>query len=357
MPELVSAGFAHGKTGALNVFKAAKALRSSVLQAEAAMMEPYLVYPTFQSEHPEAAEIIRRAGGPKRVSQDLPHIFTWEGSGNALSVPGRAQSRELLRAFRPPVDLTEAFRAAGGAVVPDMAAFDLAFGPRNRPAAVGIDTEGNHLVPPILVQVCAVGPGEARVFLDQPRSGSSGDGSRGGGSSAGAEAGGLPPALSPALSPALVALLADPTVAKVFFDASGDVASLGVPVHGAVDVQQLVMAEASNTDTGAWAGGVKGRPSLADLAALCAGVTGSHQSGGLVRKNKSLQKRFGFMVQRPARRLDPALEWYAAADAWATAVVYATFKGHEAASDTAASDTAVSDSVACKPVGPKAEHG
>jgi len=288
-------GLVDGETRALNVTMAAQCLRSHILRAASSGTAPELVYAAFQAIHPEAAEVIRQAGGPKRVSQDLPHLIRWGGSG-ALSAPGWQESLQIQRTFRPPRDMTEVFRDAGGSLA-DMSSFGSFFGPGKRPAAVAIDTEGSHLVPPILIQVCALDRVDT-VFLEQPRRGAG-------------------------LSPALTSLLRDPAVTKVFFDARSDISSLGVPVESALDVQRIVVEGNLLAGTGAAPWNFRNnRPSLTDIAARCIDDGGGGDAP-VFRKNRGLQRRFGFMNERPRGRLGADLEWYAASDAWATAAVYA----------------------------------
>ena len=239
------------------------------------------VYNNFREEHTSAAKAIKRAGGVKRVAQDFPHLVSWHSEDLQISAPLQKDQALILASFKPPIEMEDAFRKAGGSLrdFKDFGKARSEGGARDEsgamPTAVAIDTEGVHLSPPLLVQICPVG--SSRVYLEQP--------SRRGG-----------------LSAALARLLADPSVTKAFFDAKGDVRSLGVSVRGVVDVQ--------------------GSGNLAEATGEC------FTPPRPCRKSKAQGRRFGFYRTRQTEPLPDDLRWYAACDAWATALVYERIHGH-----------------------------
>ena len=285
----------------------------------------HLIASEFASRFPAHSKTIRQHGGIKAVSQLLPHMYTF-GGGGALTAPPLGPARdELLRvAQRTHVrTLCDAFVLAGGSTVP-MSLFEreqVDDEGRCIPKAVAIDTEGTHMVPPILIQVCPVTIAAAgdssninintstKVYLEQPRRRPA----YGGGSQ---------------LSDALKDLLADESVLKVFFDAGGDIASLGVPVNNV-----LCLQKEARRGWGQY--GKRLTPSLVDLFNECSNGGGSASVTNasndmenshriLYSKNKTMTRWFQ-NKKRPTKRLHEKLEMYGAADAWATARIYQHF--------------------------------
>ena len=154
----------------------------------------------------------------------------------------------------------------------------------SRPTVVGIDAEGTHFEPPLLLQVCA--NTSKRVLLIAPAGNH--------------------------LSPDAARLLADPGIVKCFFGRPRD-EKLGCDIARAVDAQAL---EIAHTD---YVGKTRG------LAA----VAGDRLRGAPYSKRKELQRSFGFYRGRPDPALAHSRHWlsqeqraYAAADAWATLALY-----------------------------------
>lgn len=158
---------------------------------------------------------------------------------------------------------------------------------RNRPSAVAVDTEGTHIIPPLMVQVAYrdARTGRIHVILEAPSKGQ--------------------------LSKELTSLLAEPSIAKVFCDVSADIYALGTPIVNTRDVQEIAATEF-------------GAPSKMNLGAL-----GSRFvfAGAPVVKNKNGWKYFAFLKGRPSiswpsLHTDAKLCKYAAADAWMTLEVF-----------------------------------
>jgi len=147
---------------------------------------------------------------------------------------------------------------------------------RDKPTHVGIDAEGTHLQPPLLVQIAW---GRNSVLLDAPRG---------------------------SLSRNLRRLLADETIEKIFFgppknENFGD----RVTLKSCVDLQELL------TDT-------RGKlPSLATAA-------GNTLLGEPLAKNHTLRRHFSRIRKRPTSLdwLDDDIRLYSAADAWVTLRLY-----------------------------------
>jgi hypothetical protein len=156
--------------------------------------------------------------------------------------------------------------------------------------AVGVDTEGIQVSPPLLVQVAYRAPDTGRVVvvLEAPQNGR--------------------------LSVELVALLGDASVAKAFCAADGDTDALGCPVRNIVDVQAWAK-------TGIFGPACTHRFGLAHLGSLFA------CGGAPVAKNKKGWTYFAFLRGRPhaawpCLQQQSKLCTYAAADAWMTLEVH-----------------------------------
>ena len=300
--------------------ESAQAIRELILTTPKS--DRHLVASEFASRHPSHSKTIKDYGGIKAVSQLLPHMYTF-GRGGALTAPPLGPARdELMQLARNTHvrTLCDAFVLAGGSTAP-MSMFEreqVDDGGRCIPTAVAIDTEGIHLIPPILVQVCPVGVAadgdsdssntnintSTKVYIEQPRRRAA----YGGGSQ---------------LSDALKDLLADNSVLKVFFDAKGDIASLGVPVNNTICLQKEARGWGRH--------GKKLTPSLMDLFNECRNGSTSlinhdmetpHRI--LYSKNKTMTRWFQ-NKRRPTKRIHEKLEIYGAADARATARIYEHF--------------------------------
>jgi len=273
--------------------ESAQVMRELILRTP--QNEKHLIAAQFAKLHPMHCKVIKQHGGIKAVSKVLPHIYTFGDDDGGLTAPPRGPARdELTRLSKNTYvrTLCDAFILAGGSTAP-MNEFErdqIDDEGRCRTKVVAIDTEGTHLTPPILVQVCPVGDNAInnKVYLEQPTP------------------------LRSQLSDALKDLLADESVLKVFFDKHGDLKSLGVPVHNILCLREK-----------AGQLGHSGRltPSLIDLfdTSIENGVETPHTI--LHTKNKTRQKWFRSR-KRPTTRITKNLEKYGAADAWATARVY-----------------------------------
>ena len=168
-----------------------------------------------------------------------------------------------------------------------------------------MDTEGIQVVPPLLVQVAyRDGSGRCTVILESPATGR--------------------------LSDDLVSLLGDGGVAKAFCDAYGDVAALGCPINGIVDVQRVALASWRETT-----------PEGVARPAMGLGALGSRYAfgGAPVVKNKKGWAFFAFLRGRPAAPWPQGrakLCDYAAADAWITLEVYEAMRANRVAAPGAA---------------------
>ena len=160
------------------------------------------------------------------------------------------------------------------------------------PQAVGVDTEGVHFTPPLLVQVAYRSPrtGRVVVLLEAPVNGQ--------------------------LSTDLKTLLGDTAIAKIFCAADGDTDALGCPVRNVVDVQ-------------AWAKtGKFGQARSKQLQGLAQLGSQFAFEGAPIKKNKKGWTYFAFIKRRPLHLGWPCLQQqnklcaYAAADAWMTLEVY-----------------------------------
>jgi len=160
------------------------------------------------------------------------------------------------------------------------------------PRAVGVDTEGVHFSPPLLVQVAYRSPltGLVVVLLEAPVNGQ--------------------------LSSCLKTLLGDTAIAKAFCAADGDTDALGCPVRNIVDVQ-------------AWARtGKFGQARSKQLQGLAQLGSQFAFNGAPIKKNKKGWAFFAFIKKRPFHTSWPCLQQqhklcaYAAADAWMTLEVY-----------------------------------
>ena len=316
--------------------ESAQAIRELILSTPKS--DKHLIASEFAIRYPSHSKTIKHYGGIKAVSKLLPHMYTF-GRGGALTAPPLGPARDELMQVAKNTHvrtLCDAFVLAGGTTAP-MSLFE-----REQvdddgaciPQAVAIDTEGIHLIPPILVQVCPVSvavDGDSssntsahtnKVYIEQPRRRAA----YGGGSQ---------------LSDALKDLLADESVLKVFFDAKGDIASLGTPVNSVLCLQN----EARGLSLGH---GKKITPSLMDMFNECSNgstslidsdVKTTHRI--LYSKNKAMTKWFQ-NKRRPTKRIHDNLEIYGAADAWATARIYEYFvlrsKDEEEETDEAGSD-------------------
>ena len=197
------------------------------------------------------------------------------------------------------VFLEDAFRASGYEFVDDSAERWAEFW-AGAPTVVGIDAEGTHFTPPLLIQICAGGPAK-RVLLHAPTA----DG----------------------LCEDVARLLGDASITKVFFGPPSR-EHLGAPIANAVDVQAFETAATHY---------VGKQRSLAAVA-------GSALAGRAYAKHKDLQRSFGFYRNRPQFGLSRSRHWlspeqraYAAADAWATLALYETLlaAGHAPAREDA----------------------
>ena len=149
---------------------------------------------------------------------------------------------------------------------------------RNKPTHVGIDAEGTHFQPPLLVQIAW---GDS-VLLDAQRD---------------------------SLSRNLRRLLADEDIVKIFFGPPKN-ENFGphVTMASCVDVQQLIVNLTSRDS--------RALPSLANAAAQTLGEP--------LRKNSSVQRRFSSIRKRPSglHWLNHDIRLYSAADAWITLRLY-----------------------------------
>ena len=315
--------------------ESAQAIRELILSTS--QSDSHLIASEFATRHPGHSKTIKHYGGIKAVSKLLPHMYTFGRSG-ALTAPPLGPARdELLQVAKNThvQTLCDAFVDAGGTTA-SMSLFE-----REQvdddgaciPPAVAIDTEGIHLVPPILVQVCPVivaadddscskrSTYTNRVYIEQPRRRAS----FGGGSQ---------------LSDSLKDLLADESVLKVFFDAKGDIASLGTPVNNVLCLQK---------ESRGLGHGKKVTPSLMDMFNECSDGRESRMNNGmktthriLYTKNKTMTKWFNNR-RRPTKRIHAKLEIYGAADAWATARIYEHFVLHGKDEEKEAKDEAGGD--------------
>ena len=301
--------------------ESAQAIRELILTTPKS--DKHLIASEFANRYPAHSKTIKHYGGIKAVSQLLPHMYTF-GRGGSLTAPPLGPARDELLQLAKNTHvrtLCDAFVLAGGTTAP-MSLFEreqVDDEGRCIPTAVAIDTEGVHLIPPILVQVCPVGvpdddngdssntsinTSSIKVYIEQPRRRAA----YGGGSQ---------------LSDALKDLLADESVLKVFFDARGDIASLGVPVNNAICLQKEARSLGNH--------GKKLAPSLMDMFNECGnGGTSLINSDAdsphriLHSKNKTMTRWFQNR-RRPTKRIHEKLEIYGAADAWATARIYEHF--------------------------------
>lgn len=152
------------------------------------------------------------------------------------------------------------------------------------PSVVGIDAEGTHFTPPLLIQIAS--NTSNKVLLYAPTS----DG----------------------LCADVARLLGDDGVTKVFFGPPSR-EHLGAKIANAVDAQALEVDHAN------YVGPQRG------LAAVAGDVLRGKPFG----KHKDLQRSFGFYKSRPHFGLSHSRHWlspeqraYAAADAWATLALY-----------------------------------
>ena len=242
-----------------------------------------------------------------------------EGFGGAidetLRTPGRGQSLALLEGApkcrgsddAAPTYLEDAFpsRAAGLYESSERWAEFWA----SSPSVVGVDAEGTHFSPPLLVQIAA-DTMRGRVLLCAPGN---------------------------SISPDLARLMGDADIRKAFF---GDPRRerLGCAIRNGVDTQ---VAERASS-------GLEGDAPQRGLADVC----GRLLQGAPYAKRKRLQKSFGFYRQRAEVSLRHSRHWlstdqrrYAAADAWATLAVYkkletrgATFELHDVAAEAPSPD-------------------
>ena len=317
--------------------ESAQAIRELILSTS--QSDSHLIASEFATRHPGHSKTIKHYGGIKAVSKLLPHMYTFERSGALtapLSGPARDELLQLAKNMHVQT-LCDAFVLAGGTTA-SMSLFE-----REQvdddgaciPPAVAIDTEGIHLVPPILVQVCPVSvaaDGDSsskrstytnRVYIEQPRRRAA----YGGGSQ---------------LSDSLKDLLADESVLKVFFDAKGDIASLGTPVNNVLCLQKEFESRALGH-------GKIATPSLMDMFNECSDGRVSRMNNGmrtthrtLYSKNKAMTKWF-HSRRRPTKRIHAKLEIYGAADAWATARIYEHFVLHSKDEKKEAKDDAGGD--------------
>lgn len=163
------------------------------------------------------------------------------------------------------------------------------------PTVVGVDAEGTHFSPPLLVQIAADSM-RGRVLLCAPGN---------------------------ALSSDLARLMGDASIRKVFF---GDPRRerIGCVIRNGVDTQVAERAISQIEQDAPQRG-------LAD-------VCGRLLQGAPYAKRKRLQKSFGFYRQRADQSLRHSRHWlstaqrkYAAADAWATLALYTTLDENGAA--------------------------
>lgn len=173
--------------------------------------------------------------------------------------PSPPQQRQLL---------PDMFQSSGGNLEESSST---AFEKLRNVKVVGVDAEGTHLKPPLLVQI-AYGDG---VIIESPRNAK--------------------------LSSDLRELMANPDVVKVFFGPPGD-ENLGVRIENAVDVQEVAMEKWNLTQ----------RPSLTDATSLALSLN--------VTKHRKLSRGWGFKNRRS--KISPESKIQAAADAWVTLKLY-----------------------------------
>ena len=207
-----------------------------------------------------------------------------------------------------PTYLEDAFSQQGGEFVDESSERWAEFW-ASSPSVVGVDAEGTHFSPPLLVQIAA-DTMRGRVLLCAPGN---------------------------SISPDLARLLGDADIRKAFF---GDPRRerLGCAIRNGVDTQ---VAERASS-------GLEGDAPQRGLADVC----GRLLQGAPYAKRKRLQKSFGFYRQRAEASLRHSRHWlstdqrrYAAADAWATLAVYkkletrgATFELHDVAAEAPSPD-------------------
>lgn len=105
-----------------------------------------LVSQTFIKAHPEAALVIKRAGGYKLVAQDFPHLIAFGEKGfGLLSAPPASEQARLKQSQRKPIMLADAFIEAGGEVL-SFDSFNAMFGGGNKPVAVSLKSMAHQSI-------------------------------------------------------------------------------------------------------------------------------------------------------------------------------------------------------------------
>mmetsp|Transcript_46878 Transcript_46878/g.60248 ORF Transcript_46878/g.60248 Transcript_46878/m.60248 type:complete len:411 (+) Transcript_46878:15-1247(+) len=162
----------------------------------------------------------------------------------------------------------------------------------NKPKVIGVDTEGIHHVPPLLVQIAYRNKvnGKIIVILEAPRKG--------------------------ILSSNMLKILSDSSITKVFCDASGDTEALGTQVNQICDIQEMATNQFETSNK-------------LGLGNLGSKFVFNNEN---VIKNKKGWKYFTYHKYRPSNQSWPSLSqhtslcYYAAADAWMTLEIYDAMK-------------------------------
>lgn len=211
----------------------------------------------------EAAALVAKAGRPVGVA-----------APSKKPPPRRTPAAERT--------MEGAFLEAGGNAVDSSPAEWKRFW-EGRPVAVGVDAEGTHFEPPLLVQIAL---SDGRTILESP---------------------------SPELSEDAKRLFADDNIVKVFFGAP-EREHLGCPIRNGVDVQRMSLLQTTSP------------PAEPHRQRGLAAVAGDYLNETLpFVKNKKMQRSFGFVKNRHTngnRWLTPGARVYSASDAWATLKVY-----------------------------------